>query len=666
MRALTIATGLLLVCAATEHRAAACTNFLITRGASADGSTMITYAADSHVLYGELYHTPAGVHPEDAMMDIYEWDTGRYIGKIKQVRKTFEVVGNMNEHQLAIGETTYGGREELVDPDGGIDYGSLIYVTLQRARTAREAIRIMGALVEEYGYCSSGETFSIADPKEVWMMDMIGKGPDEKGAVWVARRVPNGYVTAHANQARIRQFPRNDPGNCIYSRDVVSFARKKGYFEGPDKEFSFADAYAPLTYTGLRICEARVWAMFRRAAPSKKIPGAWAMGDEDAKPLPLWIKPDKKLSVQDVMDLMRDHFEGTPMDLSKGVGAGPYKLPYRWRPLFWEVDGAKYFNERATSTQQTGFSFVTQSRAWLPDPIGGVFWFGVDDTFSTVYVPMYCGIHEAPRPFAAGNGNFYTFSWDAAFWVFNAVANFAYSRYCDMIEDIQVVQSELEDNFAAMQPKIDKAALKLYRRSPELARDYLTEYSARQADKTVARWRELFSYLMVKYVDGNVKVDTARGHADIVRWKLTQPGYPEDWYRRIVEENGDQFRYKKLRHEIEEEKKNEPKPSTAGWFHNRQELGDWNKLLPDDFSFEREKLLLIPGTARCDQPPRCCLAPVEGQAGAEMIVQVPKDKKPADSHAAHRQEECGTAGWLVRVPRSEARPVEPVYVEARE
>ena len=354
------------------------------------------------------------------------------------------------------------------------------------------------------------------------------------------------------------------------------------------------------------------------------------------------------------------------MDLSKGVGAGPYKLPYRWRPLFWEVDDVKYFNERSTSTQQTGFSFVTQSRGWLPDPIGGVFWFGVDDTFSTVYVPMYCGIHEAPRPFAAGNGNFYSFSWDAAFWVFNAVANFAYLRYCDMIQDIQVVQRELEDNFVAMVPEVDKAALKLYRQSPELARDYLTRFSAQQAEKTVTRWRTLFEHLLVKYVDGNVKVDTARGHDDIVRWKLTHPGYPEDWYRRIAEESGDKLRYKKLRLEIEEEEKNKPKPSTAGWFHSSQELGDWAEPLPDDFSFEREKLLLIPGTARCGQPPRCCLHPAKDAPGDKLVIRVPKDKKPADAHAAHRREECGTAGWLVRVPRSEARPVEPVYVEPGE
>jgi dipeptidase len=529
----------------------ACTNFLISKGASADGSTMISYSADSHELYGELYYTPAGNHPQGAMLDIYDWDTGKYLGKIKQVEKTYSVVGNINEHQVAIGETTYGGREELVNPKGLIDYGSLIYVTLQRAKSARQAIEIMGQLVAEYGYYSEGESFSISDPNEVWIMDMIGKGPKEKGAVWVARKIPDGYISAHANQSRIRTFPLNDKKNCLYSKDVITFARKKGYFKGKDKDFSFADTYAPLTYKAMRVCETRVWSMFRRAAPSLKLSTDYLKGIEGAKPMPLWIKPDKKISVADVMSLMRDHFEDSEFDLSQGIGAGPYNLPYRWRPLYWEVDGVKYLNERATSTQQTGFSFVTQSRSWLPDPIGGIIWFGVDDTASTVYVPMYCGIRRIPKNFAVGSGNFFEFSWDSAFWVFNFVSNYAYSRYSDMIKDIQVVQQELEGNFLALQPEVDKAAKKLYWNAPELARDYLTEYSAKQAVKTVKRWRKLGEFLVVKYLDGNVKDEHN---------KVTHPGYPKAWYKRIIKEKGEQFRIRKLKDEPEP-KKEETKPT---------------------------------------------------------------------------------------------------------
>ncbi|MCK4344163.1 MAG: C69 family dipeptidase, partial [Bacteroidales bacterium] len=340
----------------------ACTNFLISKGASKDGSTMITFSADSHVLYGELYFTAAADHLPGEMLDIYEWDTGKYLGQIKQVPHTYSVVGNMNEHQVSIGETTWGGRSELRDSSAIMDYGSLMYVTLQRAKTAREAIKIMGDLVEEYGYYSSGESFSVSDPNEVWIMEIIGKGPDNKGAVWVARKVPDGYICAHANQARITQFPLNDKENCLYAKDIISFAREKGYFKGKDKDFSFVDAYAPLDFGALRFCEARVWSMFRRAAPSLNLSTDYVNGVKGAKPIPLWIKPDEKLSVRDVMELMRDHFEDSEFDLTKGIGAGPFSLPYRWRPLTWEVDSVHYCNERATSTQQTGFSFVAQAR----------------------------------------------------------------------------------------------------------------------------------------------------------------------------------------------------------------------------------------------------------------------------------------------------------------
>jgi len=418
-----------------------------------------------------------------------------------------------------------------------MDYGSLMFVAMQRAKTAREAIQIMGDLVAEYGYYSSGESFSISDPNEVWFMDLIGKDPDNKGAVWVARRIPDGYISAHANQARIRQFPLNDKKNCLHAPDVISFAREKGYFEGEDEDFSFADAYAPLDYSALRFCEARVWSMFRRAAPSLNLSMDYVKGVKGAKPMPLWIKPDEKLSVRDVMELMRDHFEDSDFDMTRDVGAGPFELPYRWRPLTWEVDSVRYLNERAASTQQTGFSFITQSRSWLPDPIGGIIWFGVDDTYSTVYNPMYCSIKEVPHSYAVGTGDFYHFTWESAFWVFNWVSNYAYSRYCDMIKDIQVVQRELEGKYLADQPEIEKAALALYKKAPQLAIDYLTDYSCKVGNATVKRWKKLGESLLVKYMDGNVK--TELGH-------VTHPGYPKSWYRKIVQETGDHFKMRRL------------------------------------------------------------------------------------------------------------------------
>ncbi|MEJ2633819.1 MAG: C69 family dipeptidase [Calditrichia bacterium] len=531
--------GILLM---TYLPAKSCTNFLISKGATQDGSTMISYAVDSHELYGELYYFPAAHHQLGSMRDIYEWDTGKYLGQIKEAEFTYSVVGNMNEYQVAIGETTYGGREELVDTTAIMDYGSMIFIALQRAKTAREAIRVMTGLAAEYGYCSEGESFSISDPNEVWIMEMIGKGPGNKGAVWVARRVPDGYICAHANQSRIRRFPLHDKENCLYSPDVISFAWEKGYFDGKDEEFSFADAYAPPDYGALRFCEARVWSFFRRAAPSLNLSIDYVKGEKGAEPMPLWIKPDKKLSVHDVMNLMRDHFEGTYFDMTKDVGTGPYALPYRWRPLTWKVDSVEYCNERATSTQQTGYSFIAQSRSWLPNPIGGVFWFGLDDTYSTVYTPMYCGIQRVPKSYAVGTGSFDEFSWDSAFWVFNFVSNYAYSRYSDMIKDIQKVQAELEAKFLAEQPEIDKAAQALYSSAPQLARDYLTKYSTALGDSVTRRWKKLGEFLIYKYLDGNVKDEFGR---------VTHPGYPDSWYRTIVKDTGDHFKMKKLEDEKE-------------------------------------------------------------------------------------------------------------------
>lgn len=521
--------GLALAAALVPSAALPCTNVLVAKGATVDGSTFVTYAADSHELYGELYLTHPGNHPEGTTRDVVEWDTGKFLGKIPQPPVTYSVVGNMNEHQVTIAETTFGGREELVDPKGLIDYGSLIYIALERSRTAREAIQVMTDLVARYGYHSEGESFSIQDPNEVWILEMVGKGPGRTGAVWVARRVPDGYVSAHANQARIRQFPLHDPKNALYAKDVIAFAREKGWFHGKDEEFSFADTYAPLDFGALRACEARVWSVFRRVAPAQVAASEpYVKGDPKAPRLPLWVKPDTKLAVHDVMQLMRDHFEGTDLDLSKGVGAGPFALPYRWRPMSWEVDGKKYLHERAISTQQTGFSFVAQARSFLPAPVGGVLWFGLDDTYSTVYVPQYAGNRAVPKSFAVGTADFKTFSWDSAFWVFNFVSNWAYSRYGDMIQDVQKVQGELEGEFLARQPGLEKAALALYQQSPDLARDYLTAYSVEQGDRTTARWRKLGEQLLVKYLDGNVR--DADG-------KVTHPDYPEAWRRRIVQDD---------------------------------------------------------------------------------------------------------------------------------
>jgi len=433
-----------------------CTNFLVTKGASIDGSTFITYAADAHTLYGELYFQPAQDHEPGAMRDIYEWDTGKFLGQIPQPARTYSVVGNMNEFQLAIAETTFGGRPELGSQSTAImDYGSLIYVTLQRAKTAREAIKVMTDLVENYGYYSSGESFSIADPNEVWILEMIGKGEGEKGAVWVAVKVPDGYISGHANQARITTFPLDDPNNCVYSKDVISFAREKGWYTGTNKDFSFSDVYAPVDFGGARFCDARVWAGFNKVTSGMEEYTEYAKGiiqragtnNFATNRLPLWVKPDKKLTVQDVMGMMRDHFQGTALDMTKDIGAGPYGLPYRWRGLTWEVDSVEYCNERAISTQQTGFSFVAQCRDWLPDPIGGILWFGVDDTYSTCYAPMYCGITSVPECFEVGNGDMLNYSETSAFWTFNFVTNFAYLRYDSMIVDIQKVQQKLENKF---------------------------------------------------------------------------------------------------------------------------------------------------------------------------------------------------------------------------
>lgn len=521
-----------------------CTSLLVGRNASADGSTLITYAADSHTLYGELYRYPAADYPPGTLLDIHEWDTGKFLGKIPQVAHTYAVTGNMNEHQVSISETTWGGREELTDTTGIMDYGSLIYIALQRAKTAREAISVMTDLTEKYGYYSSGESFSIADPNEIWIMEMIGKGTGNKGTVWVAARIPDDCIAAHANQARIHTFPLDDKENCLYSTDVISFAREKGYFNGLNKDFSFADAYAITDFSALRACEARVWSFFRKYDPGMESYLTYIRG-ESKTPMPLYIKPDRKLSVQDVKNDMRDHFENTPFDMTTDIGAGPFKAPYRFRPMDFQVDSTKYVHERAIATQQTGFTFVAQMRNWLPDPIGGVLWFGVDDTNTCVYVPMYCGITEVPECYRVGNGDMLHFSWTSAFWIHNWVANMAYARYNFMIQDIRPVQQELENGFNTRQPAVDKAAVELYQNDPASAIAYLTSYSVSQAQATTDRWKKLGEYLIVKYLDGNMKKEKDGKFLENGYGQLASPdfpGYSEEYYRDIVRETGDRYK----------------------------------------------------------------------------------------------------------------------------
>jgi len=539
----------------------ACTNFIITKGASKDGSVMITYSADSHVLYGELYYWPARDWQKGTLVDIYEWDTGKFLGRIPQIDHTYSVIGNMNQHQLSIGETTFGGRSELADSTGIIDYGSLIYTTLQRAKNAREAIATISQLLSEYGYASSGESFSIADANEAWIMEIIGKGPANKGAVWVARRIPDGYISGHANHPRIMTFPLadgkksitskqldriNNPGiETVYAHDVIDVARKFGWFTGKDQEFSFSDVYAPIDFSGARFCEARVWSGFNSVNAQMGQYLDYAMGENLKNRMPLWIKPDNKLGLKDVMGMMRNYYQDTPMDMTKDVGAGPYGSTVRWRPMTWKVDNETYLHERAIATQQTGFSFVAQSRSWLPDPVGGILWFGVDDTYYTVYSPMYCGITKVPETFAVGNGDMMTYSDNAAFWVFNQVTNFAYTRTSVMIDEIQKKQSELEDGYIAETAGIDKSVSELYKKNPSDAVKYLTDYSVNAGNKTVAEWQGLYKFLFTKYMDGNIKEKRAvpAGYKYYTP-KVSQPGYTEEWYRVIVKSAGDKLRVK--------------------------------------------------------------------------------------------------------------------------
>ena len=558
----------------------ACSNVLVTKGASADGSNMISYAADSHLLYGELYFRKAGTWKPGDMRRIDEWDTGKHLGYIPEIANTYQRVGNMNEHQLIIGETTYGGRPELEDPKGIMDYGSLIYVALERAKTAREAIKVIVDLANTYGYYSSGESFSIADTEEVWVMDLIGKGPDNKGIVWVARRVPDGYICAHANQARISTFPLNDPENCMYAPDVITFAREKGYFDGEDKDFSFCDAYAPLDFSGMRACEARAWSAFNILCDGKftfedengNIVTKdsydyidYAMGYDKTKRFPLFVKPSRKISVKDVADVMRDHYEGTPMDMTQDIGAGGNALPYRWRPMGFEYEGKKYINERAIATQQTGFWFVGQSRGWLPDTIGGVNWFGCDDAATSYLTPIYTTTYDVPECFRVGNGDMITYSPTSAFWVTNRVANACYKAYDMMAPTVREAIDSWENEMIAAVAKADEEALKMYneagrkprkqiRRNDKAqkvvdpyasVRNYLTEFSVGNAQKIFNKWVDLEVLLLVKYIDGNVKAQNEDGtfvtneHTDCIPKGIKQPGYTKKWVEYVVKDHGE-------------------------------------------------------------------------------------------------------------------------------
>lgn len=533
----------LLLCTGVIN-ALACTNFIVGKKASADGSVMCTYSADDYGMFLGLCHYPAGKHAKGEMLQIYDWDTKEYHGQIPQAAETYNVIGNINEYQVTIGETTFGGREEMVDTTGILDYGSLIYIALQRSKTAREAISVMTRLVETYGFCSEGETFTICDPNEAWIMEMMGKGPGSKGVVWVAVRIPDDAICAHANQSRIRTFDQKDKKNVMFSKDCIKFARSKGWFTGKDKDFSFCDVYAAPTFSGRRACEARVWSFFNRFGDMDKYLPYVEGKVKDAEPMPLWIVPNKKVSLQDLEASMRDHYEGTPFDLGNDLGQGVWEMPYRPTPLSFKVDGKAYFNERPVSTQQTAFSYVSQMRSWLPRQIGGVLWYGNDDGNMVAYTPIYCGNTVQPECYNTPGADAVTFSDKNAFWVCNWVSNMVYPRYSQMFPSLKEVRDSLDNSYIANQGEIEKQALKLYGESEQKAVDYLTDYSNTQAQQMLARWKELAIYLIVKYNDMAVKptkdgkfLRTKTGNGATVK----RTGFPEKVARALVKQTGDRF-----------------------------------------------------------------------------------------------------------------------------
>ena len=524
----------------------ACTNFIVGKKASADGSVICTYNADDYGLFINLCHYPAGTHPKGTVRKIFNWDTNKYQGVIPEAPQTYNVIGNINEFQVSIAETTYGGREEMEDSTGILDYGSLIYLALQRSKTAREAIQVMTTLAQTYGYNSGGETFTICDPNEAWIMEMMGKGPGSKGVVWVALRVPDDAICAHANQSRITKFNMNDKANVLYSKDVVSFARSKGWFTGKDKDFSWSDTYAKPTFGGRRFCDARVWSFFNHFANDfdKYLP--WALGkDKDAEDMPLWIIPNKKVSVQDVMACMRDHYENTPLALdSSSVGGGVWEMPYRPTPLRFKVDGKNYFNERPVSTQQTAFSYVAQLRSWLPREVGGVLWFGNDDGNMVAYTPIYCGNTTQPECYNTPGADAVTFSDKNAFWVCNWVSNMVYPRYNQMFPTLKEVRDSLENSYFANQLAIEKQAVALYNTDKAKAISLLNQYSNDKAQQMLHHWKNLAVRLIVKFNDMAVKpekngmfVRTPEGTGAAVK----RPGFSNAFARKLVKETGDKY-----------------------------------------------------------------------------------------------------------------------------
>lgn len=576
--------SLALACCLSAEKSNACTNVIITKGASADGSCMVSYAADSHWLYGELYFNPQADWKKGSLLRINDWDTNQYLGTIDQVEHTYKTVGNMNEHQLIIGETTFGGREGLNDPNGIMDYGSLIYVTLQRASTAREAIKVMAALVNKYGYFSEGESFSIVDKNEAWIMEMVGKGSSERGAVWVALKIPDGYICSHANQSRIEKFPLNDPANCLYADDVIEFARKKGWFSGKDSDFSFRDAYCPADFGALRGCESRVWSAFNILSQGwftfEDESGSlitkdahayldYAMGYNPDNRLPLWIKPSKKVTVKNVADVMRDHYEGTPMDMTTDIGAGGNALPYRWRPMDFEYEGKKYTNERAIATQQTGFWFVGQARGDYPDVIGGILWFGTDDAATSYVTPIYSNTNKVPDCFKQGNGDLLTYSKHASFWINNRITNACYRMYNIMAPFVREHIDKFENEQMEKVHQNDVKALDLFKKAMDGAekrgkrnsstynvmtdtgnsfyavKQLLTNYSVNTAQKIFKEWQDLEITMTVKFIDGNVKAQNPDGsfkHSEFspgIPDGLTQPGYTDVWKEAVVHFHGD-------------------------------------------------------------------------------------------------------------------------------
>lgn len=535
MKSLILSAAMLLA----SSGAFACSNLIVGKKASVDGSVMVSYNADDYGMFGHLCHYPAGSHPKGSMRQIYDWDSGVYHGEIEEAPVTYNVIGNINEFQLSIGETTYGGREEMVDSTGILDYGSLIYVTLQRAKTAREAISVMTSLVEKYGYNSEGETFSICDPNEAWIMEMQGTGAGSKGVVWVAMRIPDDAICAHANQSRIGKFNMKDKKNVLYSKNVISYARKMGWFNGKDSEFSWKNTYAFPDFSGRRFCDARVWSFFNHYADGFDRYLPWALGkDKDAEDMPLWIVPNRKLSVADVENGMRDHYEGTALALdTTNIGSGIYEMPYRPTPLTFTVDGKQYFNERPISTQQTAFTFVSQLRSWLPREIGGVLWFGNDDANMVAYTPVYCGNTVQPACYNTKGADAVTFSSDNAFWLCNMVSNMVYPRYSQLFPELKAVRDSLETSYFANQTSIEKQAADLYQTDKAAALKLLNNYSNAKADEMLANWKRLATRIIVKYNDMAVKKEK---DGKLLQ-SVTRPGYPISFGRKLVKETGDWY-----------------------------------------------------------------------------------------------------------------------------